>query len=75
MAEIQFTPSEEFIELHNLLKVTGLCESGGTAKVAISSGLVKVNGAPETRKAFKVRRGHVVEFEGQTIRVVENKQI
>ena len=25
----------EFIELNNLLKVTGLCESGGEAKTAI----------------------------------------
>ena len=73
MKEIEFAPSGEFIELHNLLKVTGLCESGGTAKVAIAAGFVKVNDAPETRKAFKVRPGHRVEFEGQIIAVVKKK--
>ncbi|GAB4486594.1 MAG: ribosome-associated protein YbcJ [Thermodesulfovibrionales bacterium] len=59
----------EFIELCDLLKVTGFCETGGMAKVAISSGLVKVDGVVELRKRCKVRSGSVVEFEGGTIRV------
>ena len=69
MPDLEFTLSGEFIELHKLLKVMGLCESGGMAKVAISGGLVQVNGAAETRKAFKVRKGHRVEFAGQGILV------
>ncbi len=69
MPDIQFILKGEFIELYKLLKVTGVCESGGTAKHAISEGQVQVNGAPETRKAFKVRAGHRVKFDGQEILV------
>ena len=69
MSEISFPLKEEFIELFKLLKATGLCDSGGAAKFAISEGRVKVNGGPETRKAFKVRPGPQVELEGTTILV------
>jgi ribosome-associated protein len=34
----------EFIELNNLLKITGLCSSGGEAKALIASSQVKVDG-------------------------------
>ncbi len=70
MPDLEFKLTEEFIELYKLLKLMGLCESGGTAKQCIAAGLVTVNGAPETRKAFKVRAGHRVEFEGQAVRVI-----
>ncbi|MDH3998261.1 MAG: RNA-binding S4 domain-containing protein [Desulfuromonadales bacterium] len=60
----------EYIELHNLLKVTGLCDSGGMAKVMIAEGLVQVDGAVELRKRCKIREGQQVEFEGQELLVV-----
>ncbi len=66
---MDFKLSTEFIELYKLLKLCGLCESGGAAKHTIAEGHVKVNGAVETRKAFKVRSGHSIEYSGQTIRV------
>lgn len=69
MAMVEFTVKGEFIELYKLLKVTGLCENGGAAKHAISEGLVTVDGALETRKAFKVRPGQRVELEQETILV------
>ena len=59
----------EFIELNNLLKIKGLCASGGMAKVAISEGLVTVDGKVEMRKRCKIRVGQVVEFDGHAIRV------
>lgn len=59
----------EFIELHNLLKVTGLCPSGGMAKNLIAEGRVKVDGAVELRRRCKVRSGQIVEFEGNEIAV------
>jgi len=59
----------EFIELNNLLKVTGLCGSGGVAKLLIADGLVKVDGVVETRKRCKIRAGRVVEFQGEIIEV------
>lgn len=57
----------EFIELNNLLKVKGLCASGGIAKVVIAEGLVTVDGNVELRKRCKIRAGHVVEFDGHKI--------
>jgi ribosome-associated protein len=59
----------EYIELNDLLKVTGLCESGGMAKIAISEGRVTVDGRPELRRRCKIRAGRVVGFEGRAIAV------
>ncbi len=59
----------EFIELNNLLKVTGLCESGGIAKLLIADGHVRVDGEIETRKRCKIRHGQTVEFNDQKILV------
>ncbi|MEJ2197308.1 MAG: RNA-binding S4 domain-containing protein [Desulfuromonadales bacterium] len=67
---IQFElDGHDYIELHSLLKVTGLCESGGVAKLLISDGLVQVDGAVETRKRCKIRTGQIVNFDGQQITV------
>ena len=59
----------EYIELHRLLKATGLCDSGGIAKVLIAEGCVLVDGKVELRKRCKIRQGQTVEFEGRTIAV------
>lgn len=59
--------AREYIELTDLLKVTGLFDSGGTAKLAISTGCVTVDGRPELRRRCKVRKGQVVACEGSTI--------
>ncbi|MCW9048435.1 MAG: RNA-binding S4 domain-containing protein [Gammaproteobacteria bacterium] len=59
----------EFIELNNLLKITGLCESGGRAKVLISEGQVKVDDTVELRKRCKIKKGQVVEFNSQKVKV------
>jgi len=60
----------EFIELHNLLKVIGLCNSGGQAKLLIAEGLVSVGGQVETRKRCKIRAGQHVEFNGESVTVI-----
>lgn len=60
----------EFIELNDLLKVTGLCASGGAAKALIAEGTVKVDGQVELRKRCKIRQGQTVEFQGQMIVVI-----
>lgn len=52
----------EFIELNHLLKVMGLCSSGGEAKAVIAEGRVTVNGTVELRKRCKARSGQVVDF-------------
>ena len=60
----------EFVELNNLLKLTGMCSSGGMAKMVIADQQVKVNGAIELRKRCKIRSGQVVEFAEQQVTVV-----
>ena len=52
----------EFIDLHHLLKVAGLCSSGGEAKHVIEQGRVNVDGHVETRKARKIRAGQTVTY-------------
>lgn len=57
----------EYVELKNLLKLLGLCESGGEAMAAIAKGQVKVDGNMELRKRCKIRAGQTVEFKGNSI--------
>jgi ribosome-associated protein len=65
---IEFDLAEhDYIELHSLLKVTGLCESGGIAKLLVADGLVKVDGEVELRKRCKIRTGQIVGLNDQQI--------
>lgn len=68
MIEFQLD-GREYIELHSLLKVTGLCDSGGVAKLLIADGLVTVDNVVELRKRCKIRSGQIVEFDQQKIHV------
>jgi len=56
-----------FVELDDLLKLTGLCDTGGTAKTAIADGRITVDGAVEVRRRCKIRTGQTVAFGGHTI--------
>lgn len=62
--KMKFELEEDFIELFKLLKVTGVAESGGQAKMFIEEGQVKRNGEVETRKRAKIVAGEVVEMGG-----------
>ena len=62
---------EEFITLQNLLKVAGLCNTGGAAKTAIQGEQVQVDGQMENRRGRKIRAGQKVSFSGTEITVVE----
>ncbi len=70
MQELEVTPTGEFIELHQLLKVSGLCDSGGAGKALVASGQVKVDGQQELRKTAKIRAGQVVTLGDVRIRVI-----
>ena len=59
----------ETIDLFQLLKASGLCDSGGEAKQMIEHGLVRVDGVVETRKACKIRAGRVVTYSGRSVTV------
>ena len=67
--EVFALDGREFVELNNLLKLVGLCSSGGSAKMLIADGQVTVDGRVELRKRGKIRPGQVVEFAGQQIAV------
>ena len=62
----------EFIELNKLMKLTGMCSSGGSAKMAIAEGEVTVDGQVELRKRCKIRPGQVVGFEGRQTAVISS---
>jgi ribosome-associated protein len=60
----------EFIELNDLMKITGMCESGGMAKTMITEGRITVDGKVETRRRRKIRLGQIVAMEGREVRIV-----
>lgn len=51
------------IDLDQLLKLAGLCGSGGEAKYLIQSGMVTVNGQVETRRRATLHIGDKIEVE------------
>jgi ribosome-associated protein len=68
---IEFPLEREHVELHQLLKLVGLCDSGGAGKAMVARGEVTVDGEPESRKARKLRAGARVQVGDTTIVVVE----
>lgn len=70
MNEHQFVLRGEYVELHVLLKLLAIADSGGAAKAMVADRLVRVDGQVETRKARKLRAGSRVEVAGQTITVL-----
>ncbi len=70
MAIVKFPLSGEYIELNQLLKLAGACDSGGAGKVLVAEGLVAVDGQTESRKTAKIRAGQVVDCGDLCIKVV-----
>ena len=70
MQTIEFKLNSEYVELCNLLKLTGLADSGGRGKAMVAEGLVKVDDQVESRKTAKIRAGQVVECAGKRIVVI-----
>ncbi len=68
--QIEFPLDRDHVELHHLLKLTGVCDSGGMGKAIVASGAVTVDGAVELRKTCKIRAGQIVRIEDVVIRVV-----
>ena len=60
MQQIDFELEGEHVELNQLLKLSGLCDSGGAGKALVASGAVRVDGVVESRKTAKIRAGQVV---------------
>ena len=64
---LHFTLVGEHIDLHSLLKASGIVDSGGAGKVLVASGNVTVDDTPELRKSAKIRAGQRVKLPGVTI--------
>lgn len=70
MPKVRFELEGEFVELNQLLKLVGLCDSGGIGKQIVASGAVSVDGRQELRKTAKIRSGQTVTLEDVEIAVI-----
>jgi ribosome-associated protein len=61
MAVLPTSISTEYITLDAFLKWAGVADTGGHAKVLITSGDVYVNGEPERRRGRKLRPGDQIK--------------
>lgn len=60
MQQLSFELAGDYVELNQLLKLVGICDSGGAGKMLVASGDVSVDGKRELRKTCKIRAGQVV---------------
>ena len=62
--------NQEYIQLNQLLKATGLVGTGGEAMIRISEGEVFLNGTIETQKRKKISVGDKVKYLENTILII-----
>ncbi|MGL1957497.1 MAG: RNA-binding S4 domain-containing protein [Colwellia sp.] len=67
--------NQQPIELCKLLKIANLVSGGGEAKIVISEGYVYLNGDVEYQKRKKIYHNDIIEFNGDAIQVVINKNL
>lgn len=70
MTHLQFELDRDYVELNQLLKLIGLCDSGGQGKQIVASGAVYVDGQQELRKTCKIHAGQIVQIDDVEIRVI-----
>ena len=70
MQHLEFHLQGEYVELNQLLKLVGICDSGGAGKMLVASGDVSVDGHAELRKTCKIRAGQVVSLGDIRIKVL-----
>jgi len=64
------TIDTDTIRLGQLLKLSGLADSGSDAKLLLAGGEVSVNGEAETRRGRTLRLGDEVRYGDVVLRVV-----
>ncbi len=62
--------NEEFIRLDNLLKFSGIAETGGHAKILVQNGEVLVNGEVCTMRGKKMRKGDIAQVDDMSVEVI-----
>lgn len=70
MHTVDFALQGTYVELNMLLKLTGLCDSGGAGKRLVAEGLVQVDGSTEWRKTCKIHAGQKVRLADTEIHVL-----
>jgi ribosome-associated protein len=70
MPQHTFELDRDHVELNQLLKLAGLCDSGGAGKALVASGAVSVDGEVELRKTCKIRAGQAVTIGEHRINIV-----
>ena len=70
MGRQQIAVRDGVIRLGQFLKLAGVVETGGEAKLRIQEGEAKVNGEVETRRGRQLVPGDLVEFAGEVLEVV-----
>lgn len=63
----------EYIKLDALLKLAGLAQTGGEAKLLIQDGQVQVNGETCLLRGKKLRGGDTVTLDGRTVAVGQGR--
>jgi ribosome-associated protein len=71
MQQLEFQLRGEFVELNQLLKLSGVCDSSGAGKALVAEGVVSVDGQVESRKTAKIRAGQVVSLGDVQISVLK----
>lgn len=74
METIELRLRGENIALCDLLKLTGVANSGGQGKLLVANGDVTVDDQSESRKSAKIRANQTVQCLGQNILVVAPSQ-
>jgi ribosome-associated protein len=67
---IEFHLEGEYIPLIQLLKATDLVSSGGEAQTVVTNGEVLYNGKVDYRKRLKLKKGDVITFNSQTVKII-----
>jgi ribosome-associated protein len=60
----------EIIKLDAFLKWAGIASLGSEAKFYIQQGEIKLNGNVETQRGKKLTKGDVIEFKGESYKIV-----
>ena len=70
MQRLEFILNGDYVELNQLLKLVGVCDSGGAGKMMVASGAVTVDGKVELRKTCKIRASQMVTLGDVQIKVI-----
>lgn len=60
----------EIIKLDAFLKWAGAVSIGSDAKMYILNGAVKVNGSIEEKRGRKLKKGDIVELDGESYKII-----